>query len=321
VTTSGPANALLAIEIGGTKLQLVAGTEQGDILDRQRLFIDPDLDADDIRVLLRNGLQAWKDSYIWRAAGVGYGGPVDHRTGVICRSFHVSGWTDFPLADWLQNELRVPIVVENDSNVAALAEAILGAGRESDPVFYTNSGSGVGGGLIVDQRIYHGLTPGEVEFGHLRLDRSGRTIEDACSGWAVDAKIRCLAELKPDSFLGNLQQVHAIEKGKGGEAQLLSRAIQNGDPDAIRVLEETAQDLAFGLSHVVHLFHPERIILGGGLSLLGEPWREAVARALPPLIMEGFAPGPPVVMSELGEDVVPRGALLLAATKTRARGV
>jgi glucokinase len=313
----GPTKVLLAIEIGGTKLQLVAGTEQGEILERMRLSVDHHSDADGIRELLRNGFREWSDSYIWRAAGIGYGGPVDHQTGVICRSFHVNGWDDFPLGDWLQNELGVPVVVENDSNVAALAEATLGAGRGSNPVFYTNSGSGVGGGLVVNQKIYHGLPPGEVEFGHLRLDRSGRTIEDACSGWAVDEKVRRLAELKPDTFLGNLQQVYAREKGKGGEARLLSEAFAVGDPDAHCIIHETAQDLAFGLSHVVHLFHPERIVLGGGLALLGEPWREAVARALPPLIMEGFAPGQPVVLSELGEDVVPRGALLLAASRLK----
>jgi predicted NBD/HSP70 family sugar kinase len=101
------------------------------------------------------------------------------------------------------------------------------------------------------------------------------------------------------------------------EAKFLSAALLQNDPLAAAILEETAEDLAFGLSHVVHLFHPEIIVLGGGLSLVGEPLRAAVERLAPRFIMEAFAPGPRIALARLAEDAVPVGALCLAAERER----
>jgi glucokinase len=221
----------------------------------------------------------------------------------------VDGWEDVDLRGWLSDLLGVPVAVENDSNLAALAEARNGAGTSFNPVFYTNSGSGVGGGLIVDGQIYHGAPPGEAEFGHLRLSPGGPIVEDRCSGWAMDRKIRERCTREPSSDLAR-----RVGGTRGGEARHLAEALVGGDLAAREILEETAGDLAFALSHVVHLFHPAVVVLGGGLSLLGEPWREAVARALPEHLMSVFRPGPIVRLAALGEDVVPVGALTLAAS-------
>ena len=93
---------------------------------------------------------------------------------------------------------------------------------------------------------------------------------------------------------------------------MLFKALAAGDGAALRILNETAEDLAFALSHVTQLMHPQVIVMGGGLSLVGEPLRAAVAAALPRLVMEVFHGGPEVKLAALGEDAVPTGALLLA---------
>jgi glucokinase len=200
----------------------------------------------------------------------------------------------------------VPVFVENDANTAALGEAKRGAAVGFNPVFYVTLGSGVGGGLVVDGRVYHGAAPGEAEIGHVRLDRQGTVLEKRCSGWAVDGRIRELNRKEPGGMLAKL-----VGTETGGEARHLPTAFARGDAAARRLLEETAEDLAFGLSHVAHLFHPEVIVLGGGLSQLGEPLRQAVALSLGGFTMEAFAPGPRVVITALGEDAVPVGALML----------
>ena len=92
----------------------------------------------------------------------------------------------------------------------------------------------------------------------------------------------------------------------------MARALQAEDSAARLILEEVGEDLAFGLSHAVHLFHPEVIVLGGGLSLIGEPLRAAVAQALPAFVMEAFAGGPHIRLAALGEDSVPAGCLIAA---------
>jgi len=172
----------LGIEIGGTKLQIVVGDDEAKISDRARFTVDRALGAEGIRKQIEAGLPALMARWRPLAVGVGFGGPVDWRSGRIARSHQVEGWSDFDLGGWLRATARVPVVVENDSNAAALAEATHGAGLGNGPVFYFNLGSGVGGGLVVDGRIYHGLPPGEAEFGHLRLDRGGATVEEQCSG-------------------------------------------------------------------------------------------------------------------------------------------
>ena len=103
-----------------------------------------------------------------------------------------------------------------------------------------------------------------------------------------------------------------VGNATANEAKFLAAALVANDPAARQILGDTAGDLAFGLSHVAHLFHPEVIVLGGGLSLLGEPLRAAVEGSLRGYVMEAFAPGPKIALSRLREDAVPIGALSLA---------
>jgi glucokinase len=301
---------ILGVEIGGTKLQVVLGDEAGKISERRQMAVDPTKGAAGIRQQIEQSVLELKQRGRILRAGVGFGGPVDWKMGRICVSHHVEGWSEFDMAGWLSQVAGAPVVVENDGNVAALGEALRGAGVGHNPVFYVTLGSGVGGGLVVDGRIYHGAKPGEAEMGHVRLDRKGTIVEKRCSGWAVDARIRELKVKEPASLLAKL-----AGPAVGGEAKHLVPALQLGDPVAKRLLQEIAEDLAFGLSHAVHLFHPEIIILGGGLSKVGEPLRAGVENGLRQFMMEAFAPGPKVALAALGEDAVPVGALLLPMPK------
>lgn len=294
------------IEIGGTKLQVVLGNEHGEIQARRKLSVEQHQGAAGIREQIQRALPDLIRGQNVSAFGVGFGGPVDWRSGRICRSHQIEGWSEFDLAQWLRSLTNVPVRVDNDGNVAALGEARHGAGVGFNPVFYVTLGSGVGGGLIVDGRIYHGATPGEAEIGHVRLDRHGTIVESRCSGWAVDRRIRELRTKVPDSLLAKL-----TAQEKSGESKYLAKALGQNDRTAIELLNEVAEDLAFGLSHVTHLFHPEVIVLGGGLSGVGEPLRAAVERALAAHIMEAFLPGPKILLSALKEDAVPVGALEL----------
>jgi glucokinase len=296
----------LGIEIGGTKLQVVAG--RGSCMaDRRRFAIDAKGGAAAIRDQIILVLPELMAKHAPVAIGVGFGGPVDWRRGRIGCSHHVEGWSDFPLADWLTEKTGLPAVVENDANAAAWAEAQEGENAGANPLFYITLGSGIGGGLVADGAIYHGAPPGEAEIGHLRLDGSGTTLESRCSGWAVDRRIREARAAHPQSLL-----FKKIGTETGGEARHLASAFALQDVLAKDIIRETAGDLAFALAHVAHLLHPEVIVLGGGLSLLGEPLRATIADALPSFLVEAFRPGPRIALSSLKEDAVPAGALLLA---------
>ncbi|WP_338875834.1 ROK family protein [Spirosoma sp. SC4-14] len=309
---------ILGIEIGGTKLQLVTSDETGQIKQRFRYSVDSSLGASGIRTQIEAALAQLSEQP--KAVGVGFGGPVDWQSGRIATSHQIGGWAGFNLADWLHEQLpAASIRIENDANVAALGEAKRGVATGFSNVFYITLGSGVGGGMIQNGRIYHGTTPGEAEIGHLWLippdeaGSPGQTIEQTVSGWAVDKQIRdLLPQLPADSVLKTRVQEAHLSGQTGGEARFLHPAYEASDPVARMLIEQIGSVVALGLSHVVHLFHPDALVLGGGLSLIGEPLRAAVRQALPRFVMKTFHPAPIVLLAKLGEDAVPIGALQVA---------
>jgi len=296
----------IGIEIGGTKQQIVAGDVEGKIIDRCRFSVSPKDGGPVIRERITEELPKLISNHKPDRIGIGFGGPVDISKGTVAVSHQVEGWSGFPLCDWLQELTGLPVLIENDANTAALAEALRGVGCGLNPAFYMNMGSGVGGGLIIDGKIYHGNVPGEAEVGHLRLNFDGATVEDRCSGWAVDRTIRAAIKNAPDCPLAQI-----IGDTKDGEAKYLAAALAQNDPIAQTILETLTRDLAFALSHVTHLFHPKIISLGGGLSLVGEPLRQGIAEKLSGFLMKIYGDGPEIKLAELGEDAVPVGALLL----------
>jgi glucokinase len=235
---------------------------------------------------------------------------VNVAEGVVAVSNQVEGWAGFPIVSWLECLTGLPVALENDANTGALAEACKGAGRDYRYVCFLTLGSGCGGGMVADGYIYHGAPPGESEVGLQALNRDGATVESSCCGWAVDRKVRDYVAEHPESILADL-----VGEEEGAEARFLVSAIDRGDAGAHAMLEETAEDLAFGLSHVTHLLHPEIICLGGGLSLMGEPLRAAVAEHLPRFVHPAYQPSPHIAITELGEDAIAMGALILARRK------
>lgn len=308
----------VGVEIGGTKTQLMAGDEEGRVLERRRFEVDRERGAGGIRDCLAVEVPRLVRELGARAVGVGYGGPVDWRTGRIAKSFHVSGWDGFPLGEWLGGLCGVEVVVDNDANVACLGEAVFGAGRGCDSVAWVNMGSGVGGGLVRGGRIFHGQVPGEMEIGHLRLDVSGRIVEDVCSGWALDRRVREEVALRPDGLMA----AALSERGGslGGEAGCLAEAIELGCERATAIVEDAMRCMAFALSHVVHLVHPEVMVVGGGVSQMGALVLEPLRSALPGFLMEPFRPGPRVVGVGLGTESVTFGGLALASMRGRIEG-
>ena len=317
----------LGIEIGGTKLQLVTSDLTGRIAQRFRHAVDPDKGADGILHQIAATIRQLEE--LPQAIGVGFGGPVDWQTGRIATSHQVGGWAGFDLAGWLGEQVPGAVIrVENDANVAALGEARQGVATGFQRVFYVTLGSGVGGGMVISGQLYHGASPGEAEIGHLWLvppgdDSPGQTIEQTVSGWAVDQQIRdLLPELPADSILKKMVQDAqgaslSGQEATSGPATFLHPAYEQGDPVARMLIEQIGSVLALGLSHVVHLFHPDAIVLGGGLSLIGEPLRSAVRQALPRFVMKAFQPAPIILLAKLGEDAVPVGALELTMSYER----
>ena len=298
----------LGIEIGGTKIQIFIVNTSFIILERIKFFVGDKKEASKIQKVLEKNLNKILSEWEIVAIGVGFGGPIDYESGFIHKSFHVNGWDQFNLKKWLINFTNIPVFVDNDGNIAALGEAVLGAGKGRERVFYITLGSGAGGGFVVDGNIYHGNAPGEFEIGHLRLSKAGETMESSVSGWALNKKLNDYIDTNPNSQLAIL-----VNKYQTDATKHLMSAIDGNDFGAKAILDETIDDLAFGLSHVVHIVNPDILILGGGLSNLGDYLSMTLQHKLRKYVMEVLKEKLPAVKrSELKEDTVPLGAVVLA---------
>jgi glucokinase len=298
----------LGIEIGGTKLQLGVGPGDGTLAGLWRGGVDVAAGAEGIRRQIAAAVpellaRAGVDRGLIAGVGVGFGGPVDDARQRVIRSHQIAGWDDFPLADWITQSLGWPAALGNDADVAGLAEALFGAAKGLSPVFYVTIGSGIGGGLVVNGEIYRGCGRGAAEIGHVRVaTESGsgivyRPLEELASGWAIQART-------------------------GTDARLVGLAAGHGDARAREVLESAWACLAEALCHVIALLCPRRIVIGGGVSLMGEgvlfePLRRLVAER----VFRPFAACCDIVPAALGEEVVVHGALALARTRTASGGL
>lgn len=303
----------LGIEIGGTKIQMVSSDQDLNVLDHSHFLVGQIKDANSIRKVIEKRIGEHFSRFPVKSIGVGFGGPILSATGQVYKSFQVDGWEGFNLKNWLTEKTGVPTFVDNDANIAALAESHSGSGRLYGSVFYITLGSGVGGGFVLNKEIYHGRISGEFEIGHIRIDKTGTTLESCCSGWALNNKLKHYIESHPESALAKY-----AEEDSGNASKYLLKAIQNGDEHADIIFQEMIDNLAYGLSHLIHLVNPEVIIMGGGLSLIGDYLKESLNQRLPNYLMETMKYKlPDIRMAELGELVVPLGAILYAINEMK----
>jgi glucokinase len=186
---------LLGVEIGGTKLQVAVCDRRGHIVQLVRVAVTRRDGARGILKQLEIVIPPLLAAHKVMAIGVGFGGPVDSARGRIVRSFHIKGWDGFSLRSWFVKRFKLPTVIENDTNAAALAEALIGAGRGKRVVLYSNVGTGIGGGLVVDGIIHNGRF-GATEIGHMRFFVRGRwrILEELSSGLSIERGKTTLAE-------------------------------------------------------------------------------------------------------------------------------
>ncbi len=296
----------LGIEIGGTKLQVGVGPDDGKLRALWRGTVNPAEGPDGIRrqilaavpeVLTQSGLSR---SQV-HGVGIGFGGPVDDATNTVIKSHQIDGWDNFPLANWIGELVGVPAALGNDADVAGLAEARHGAGKDLSPIFYITIGSGIGGGLILDGQIYRGQGRGAAEIGHCIAAFDGDTpvpLEQLASGWAIGRQ--------PHS---RLPTPHT--------ASDLAQLARQGDEEAHAILHHAWHHLAVAISRVIALLCPRRVILGGGVSLMGELLFEPLPQLVQQYTFEPFRGLTELVAAALGEEVVVHGAIALAAQKLR----
>ncbi|MBY5904192.1 ROK family protein [Rhizobium leguminosarum] len=256
-----------------------------------------------------------------RAVGVSAPGPLDTETGIVDHIPTLPGWEEFPLRDRLAEIFERPATVENDGIAAAFGEWKHGAGTGLDHLVYVTVSTGIGGGVVVDGRLMHGRRGMGAHVGHFRIAPEGPVcscgaigcFEAFAAGTALGKRAKKAASDNPSGYLGRLAAAGVVETRHAVEG---ARA---GDAECIALIEEEADLLGVGFTGLAHLFSPQRIIMGGGVSQAFDLLAAGIHRRIKRDAMAPFK-NVEVVLAELGDNcgLVGAASLALSVAKTDA---
>ncbi len=310
---SGP---VLAVDLGGTKIIAALVSSRGEIEFREYL---PTMAEEGVEAVIRRifaavdrvlSITGVKSAQL---AGIGLAaaGVLDLHRGVISASPNLPGWHDIPLREMAREKLGRSTFLINDASAAAWGEHCYGIGRGVDNLIFITLGTGIGGGIIIDGRLYHGVHGSAGEIGHMTIDINGHRcscgnigcLEVLTSGKAVAKEAMARISQGAKSSLTELAP-------EGITAQTVSLAAQRGDPLALEIISRAGNYLGVGMVNLVNLFNPELIVVGGGMAKMGElllnPARQVVKERAFELPVRAVR----IVPSQIGNDA---GVLGVAA--------
>jgi glucokinase len=270
---------ILGIDLGGTKILTSVINPEGEMLSRDH-SVTPSAEGPEgvIQAILASTERALKGASITMdrvgAVGIGAPGLADGKAGILFTSPNLPGWKDVPLRDILQDKLKKKSFLINDGNAAALGEHYFGAAKGVRHFIYVTISTGIGGGIVVDGKILNGSRGLAGEIGHMTIADEGPPChcgnrgcwEALASGTALAKAARKQIEEGADTTIlslagGKIEQV---------TAQTVQWAAEKDDPLAHRLIRKTAYYFGVGLANLVNIFNPEMIVIGGGLSHMGD---------------------------------------------------
>ncbi len=313
----------IGVDLGGTKLLLGVLDPDSNVVWESRERSTGQEEHELVELLVREIEEARAERPGVEAIGLGIPATIDHERGLAVSAVNLP-IENLPIRDLLAERIGLPVFVDNDANVAALAEHRFGAARDTRCAVMLTIGTGIGGGLIVDGELYRGASGAGAELGHVVIDAYGPRCQGNCpnrgcvetfaSGTALGREGREAAEREPESVLGRMRA-----DGREIDGRAVTEAALDGDATAIGVFDLVGRHLGVALASFANVFEPETIVVGGGVmaagDLLLEPARaELRARALPPMNRT------PVVVAELGSDAGMIGAAAMARVELERGG-
>jgi glucokinase len=285
---------IVGVDIGGTNVVVGALPEDGSQLVGTRKIPTeagrgPKHVVDRIVGLIGEAMDAVEAAGADRAdvvgVGIGSPGPLDRGTGTVIETPNL-GWRNFPLRDLISNAVDLPATLDNDANCATYGEWWLGAGRNVDTLVGLTLGTGIGGGIVLNGKLYHGVNDAAGELGHTTIDSTGRKckcgnygcLEAYASGPAIALRAAEGLESGAESILPDLVggRLEAIT------AAVVYEAVVLGDAFAEEVMKETAKFLGAGIANIINSLNPEMVVVAGGVTRAGEmlfrPLRAEVRR-------------------------------------------
>jgi glucokinase len=312
---------IVAIDLGGTQLRVALCEPDGTVHERVEVETRAQEGREAVLArILGTTEQLMPAEGQVQAIGVSSPGPLDPFEGVVFQPPNLPGWDRVPLRDIIQSHFEIPTFLGNDANLAALAELRFGAGRDVRDMIYMTISTGIGGGVILDGKLFVGHAGLAGEIGHITMDPDGPYCTCGSRG--------CLEALASGSAIGHQARIlarggdapHLLELVHGDVERITShtvgQAAEQGDKTALRLVDQAARYIAIAIANLMHLFNPQRFILGGGVTGMGDLLFEPIRREVPYWTMAPrFHENVPIVPAELGGDVGLLGAVALVVSE------
>ncbi len=286
---------VLATDLGGTNMRTALLNDKGEILAHMRKPTNADMGKDKVIEKLITTLKATAAKHnipLKRIEGIGIGfpGPVDVELGVVLNPPNMKGWINIPLRDIMEEEFKMPVTIENDANAAALGEHWMGAGKGTKSLVCITLGTGVGGGIVLNDRVWHGATGIAGEIGHTTIIRNGfkcncgnrGCLEAYASATGMVRMMRkALSMGGMDKQSLSVMPVDEEKLDKDGSKYITELAAK-GNKIALRVIKEMIQILGIAIVNLIHILNPEVIVISGGVTNMGSklfnPLRQEVKK-------------------------------------------
>jgi glucokinase len=313
---------VIGLDLGGTKILSLCVDRDLKVVDSDRRETLAAEGPDAVIDRMIESAKAAGENRNIVAVGISTPGPSKTLEGIVTTPPNLPGWHDVPLARLISERMGLPAWIENDVNAGALAEFRAGAGRGKQHLVMIAPGTGIGGGLVLDGKLYRGASGGAGEIGHMQMDPRGPRcncgrygcLEMLASGKALQQQALAIAETEPEGLVAQI----AAQEGDEPDARILDMAAAQGDESAMNVLIQAGMYLGSGLTNLIDIFNPEVIVVGGSLRKSALYYHTALNAAKPQAFPQ-HAADVSIVEAELGDDAPAIGAAIIAWEHLDAR--
>ncbi len=307
---------VIGVDLGGTNMRTALLSSDGVILDRHKVATHAVAGWKEVVAQLVNNIVQHQKIAIGKgltvvAAGIGAPGVIQMDRGIVVKSPNFPDWNNLPLKEELEKALHMAVFVENDANAAALGEQWLGAGRGINSMILLTLGTGVGGGIVLNNQIWQGADGMAGEIGHMTLIPDGRLCGCGNNGCLeMYASARGIVQ----SYRDEIKSAAIASSGELSSEQIY-QAARDGETVACKVMKEMGRMLGIGIANLINIFNPQMIVLGGGVK---DAWKLFIDATQEEVMRRAFkipAERTKIVPSLLGDDAGMVGAAAVALQK------
>jgi len=266
-------NFSIGVDLGGTNLRIAAVNQQGELMEKVSLGTRVALGKDHVIHEMCDAIRVlavkYRNAGPLQGIGIGMPGIIDMKTGMLRESPNLPGWAESPVQAQIERVLNTRVILENDANVAALGEKWLGAGRDVDDMIMLTLGTGVGGGIVLGGRIWHGMTGMAGEFGHMTVEPEGPPCGCGNRGCVEQyASATAVVRMAKEAIASG--RAPGLASASNSDPEFNAKAVYNlaiqGDEEAKRIFGRVGRALGIALANLVNAFNLPMYVIGGGVS-------------------------------------------------------